>query len=221
MTTPVLPTPRKALTRRRGGTNKRNLAGQTFGYWATLREHSTRFGARMWECRCRCGSERIVEGRHLTSGRSKSCGCYRNEVISRVRKSHGLTETREYRIWCQMKGRCANPNIPEFANYGGRGITVCDRWLNSFEAFLTDMGNAPDGYSIDRINVNGNYEPSNCRWATPKQQANNTRRNHIIIVNGERITLSEASTRYGINYGTLKWRLRRGQSIEQALRHDD
>ena len=119
-----------------------------------------------------------------------------------------------------MKGRCRNSNLPDYANYGGRGITVCDRW-ESFENFIADMGQRPSRlHSIERINVNGNYEPTNCKWATPIEQARNTRRNVYYEINGLKLTLRQAVEMFGNgqNADTVKWRIYQGQSIKEALR---
>jgi len=138
-----------------------------------------------WNCVCECGNEIIVKGSHLRSGHTKSCGCLRKEIQSeRLKKSnyrHGLRFTNEYNIWSTMKARCSNINHNRYKNYGGRGIKVCDKWLNDFINFYKDMGKRPSKeYSIDRIDNDGNYEPNNCRWATWKQQANN-RSNNLIL----------------------------------------
>jgi hypothetical protein len=128
------------------------------------------------KCICDCGNTGTYYLCNLKSGKTKSCGCLYNETRVGNYK-HGGTGTREYSIWKAMKRRCYNKNVKDYPNYGGRGIIVCDRWLNSFENFISDMGKKPSAeYSIDRIDVNGNYEPSNCRWATPKEQRLNQRK---------------------------------------------
>jgi hypothetical protein len=144
--------------------------GVLYGRWvATQYEGSSR-----WKCVCTCGTERVVASRDLASGKSVSCGCYRLEVAGDGRRTHGMSESRAYNIWLGMKRRCLRKTDGRYPLYGGRGITVCKRWLK-FENFYKDMGEPPEGHSIDRINNNKGYTPSNCRWATQKEQVNNSR----------------------------------------------
>src|SRR5690606_36633953 len=129
-----------------------------------------------WLCLCDCGNEKSVRADSLVSGRILSCGCYHKEAVSQRTRTHGLSNTLEYHIWENMIQRCTNPNHLAFGYYGGRGITVCDRWRNDFTAFINDMGPRPSNcYSVDRIDVNKGYEPGNCRWATRETQMRNTR----------------------------------------------
>lgn len=131
---------------------------------------------------------------------------------------HGLTKTKEFKIWNSMKQRCYNPKNERFASYGGRGIKVCESWVNSFSEFLNDMGGKPANKSLDRINNDGNYEPSNCRWASPKEQQRNTRLNHVVIYEGNEVPLIEMAERFNLNYSTLSKRINRaGMSLEDAL----
>lgn len=141
---------------------------------------TTKWGHAVNEYLCACGVAFSAVVNNVMSGNTKSCGCLRKEVVAatgRKNRRHGESrQTAEYRTWMGMKIRCYYPNTNGYENYGGRGIKVCERWLNSFESFLADMGRRPStSHSIDRVNVNGNYEPKNCRWATDKQQRRNRR----------------------------------------------
>jgi hypothetical protein len=131
---------------------------------------------RQFKCRCECGNEITTKLFYLNKGQTKSCGCLNLELIKQRPVKHNKSKTKEYKAWLHMKGRCYNPKTIQFKYWGGRGIKVCDRWKNSFENFLEDMGFKPSlSHSLDRINVDGNYEPSNCRWATPEVQSRNRR----------------------------------------------
>lgn len=132
---------------------------------------------------------------------------------------HGGISTRTYVIWRGMKSRCLNPNVEAYAIYGGRGITVCERWVEKFQNFLADMGHAPDGMSLDRINNNGNYEPGNCRWATRTEQNRNSSHNHLVTAFGETKCVSEwrNDPRFKASRGSFQWRLKRGWDPELAM----
>jgi hypothetical protein len=152
-----------------------DLAGHKFGRLTAIKYE----GNAMWKCNCVCGNSSTVYRGDLRAGRTKSCGCLKNETQKDIgvrRTTHGLSNTSEYHTWYSMKYRCNNTNSKDYPDYGGRGITICDRWLESFDNFYKDMGEKPTAkHSLDRINVNGNYEPSNCRWATIAEQSNNKR----------------------------------------------
>lgn len=150
------------------------MIGGAYGRWTVIAElPERRNGKRVYLCRCSCGTERACVGGNLKSGISKSCGCRWRENVHAARFRHGRnTSDKTYQVWTSMHNRCRNPKCQRYHRYGGRGITVCERWAK-FENFLADMGEVPPGLSLDRINNDGNYEPGNCRWATRRQQAMN------------------------------------------------
>ena len=149
-----------------------DLTGKQFHEWTAVKYA----GARKWECVCSCGTRKIISGHNLRNGSSKSCGCRKNPGCP----THGLSRTREYNMWCNMKARCYNENRADYKHYGGRGIAVCERWRYDFEAFLEDMGKCPDGMTLERKDVNGDYCKANCCFESRRTQANNTRRNRPI-----------------------------------------
>lgn len=159
----------------------KNLTGRRFGrLTAVERVGSSPEGSATWLCKCDCGKDTIVPSIFLSNGHTKSCGCLKQEVLKRnSRRKHGLGGSSINRVWNDMKKRCFNQNCKAYINYGGRGITVCQEWQDSFEAFYDHVSQLPHfgeaGYSLDRINNDGNYEPGNVRWATRKDQNNNRR----------------------------------------------
>lgn len=171
-----------------------------------------------WNCLCDCGNSAIVRGNSLTMEVIKSCGCLRTESNKSRAKHNEWGKTKEYTTWSGIKDRCFNTNYKKYKDYGGRGITVCDRWIDSYDNFLKDMGRAPSQkHTIERENVNGNYEPSNCRWATMKEQQNNRRNNRMIEFNGLTMTLSQWCSKLNINYKRTQSRLNLGWSIEDSF----
>lgn len=197
---------------------RKNLAGQTFYQLIVLGRIPTANGDSYYVCNCTCGQRAIVKGSFLVAGVTKSCGCRRIDALVAHRRTHGMRKTPTYKAWCGMKERCTGQGRKDYSRYGGRGIAVCERWLHSFENFFADMGERPSkGHSIDRIDVNGNYSPENCRWATASEQQNNTRRNRVIAYNGVTQTLHHWSVATGIKQGTIWKRLKDGWSVEEAL----
>jgi len=204
------------------GVGFQDLTGAVFGRLEVVRLYSKGGGHTRWWCRCRCGREKAVLAHHLKSRRSPSCGCAIRRNCYPVQVTlgqHGKTNTPEHRIWCGMLQRCFDPSSSSYQRYGGRGITVCDGWLN-FDAFLKDMGVCPSSlYSLDRFpNIDGNYEPSNCRWATAKEQNRNRRDNRILTHNGQSLTLAEWSEVTGLERSTIANRINKlGWSVSKSL----
>lgn len=203
-----------------------DLTGQKFHRLTVIRFVSKRNSQHMWECICECGTIKVFASGNFKRKTPISCGCLRSENAKRTSKincdttTHGKSRTSEYGIWLQMRKRCNNVKDKYYHVYGGRGIRVCDRWINSFENFIEDIGERPSlKYSLDRFpNKNGNYEPENCRWATMKEQQNNRTNNRIIEFNGVSLNLTQWSEKLGLKKTTLRERLdRRHYSIEKAL----
>lgn len=191
---------------------RNDLTGQRFGRLLVMGAGSrrTKSGGMYWICRCDCGVVKEVSAQALRLGSTVSCGCYNKEYLeNNIKHGHNRKQCPKsgtYKSWDKMIQRCNNPNACEYKWYGGKGVSVCERWKD-FTNFLSDMGERPNGKSIDRINVRGNYEPSNCRWASTKQQANNTRRNVKFEHNGEMKTISELADIAGIEYDTMYYRI--------------
>lgn len=171
-----------------------------------------------WRVRCDCGTEKVVRMSAVTRGDTRSCGCLIREITAARSRSHGKSRDLIYQVWTSLVKRCCNPKTSNFADYGGRGITVCDRWRNSFEAFLEDMGPRPSPkHSIDRIDNDGNYEPGNCRWATWTVQARNRRGGRLVEIDGEVLPLKEAAERHGVPYHRVHRRIQNGWALTDAL----
>jgi len=183
-----------------------------FGRLRVLCEATTGNGRRRVTCLCECGNECIVHVSNLTRGLTKSCGCFRREFTTASKTKHGGKSSREYETWKRIIQRTTNSKRPDFHLYGARGIRVCERWRSSFSAFLQDMGQRPsDTHSIDRYPDNdGNYEPGNCRWALPGEQAANTRSVRWITINGQKVTLTRAASEIGVAQATLSKRIAAG-----------
>lgn len=201
-----------------------NLTGQKFGRLSVLsfdhKDEKSR--KRFWKCQCNCGNIVIVYQNHLKSGHTKSCGCLHSRQDINVK--HGccrrkVPKERVYKIWAGIKNRCLNDNNQAFSRYGGREISICEEWLNfeTFKSWALNNG-YKDDLTINRIDVNGDYEPSNCRWATPKEQANNRRNSTLLTFNGETHTLSEWENITGISQKVISSRINKlNWSIENSL----
>lgn len=203
---------------------KRDLTGQKFGRLLVLHDTGERKrGYVVWHCRCDCGNEVDVRGSHLTSGNTTSCGCYGRECVAERSTTHGMARQGEthpvYWVWRYMLQRCENPNNPAYKDYGGRGIKVCEEWHDPQVFIDWALTNGwQEGLSIDRIDNNGNYEPSNCRWTTQKEQARNKRNNRLITFNGKTQCLADWAEETGIKRQTLASRICNCHwSIERAL----
>lgn len=204
--------------------NFKDITGQRFGKLVVLGRgedavsKSGRHRIR-WECKCDCGKTITAYSENLKSGKTTSCGCYRIELIRERSITHGETRSKLYGVWSSIKSRCLNSNTVAYKDYGGRGISICDEWKNSFEAFR-DWAYAngyKEGVSIDRIDNNGNYCPDNCKWVISVVQANNRRSNNLITYNGETLTVTEWAEKLGKNPKTIFNRLYSGWSPIEAI----
>lgn len=198
-----------------------NLTGQKFGK-LTVKKCYRKNNITYCDCVCDCGNKKTTRSISLRCGDTNSCGCIRKEKAMLTAK-HKKSNSRIYRSWANMKARCSNKNNSRYYCYGANGIKVCDEWLNDFQAFYEwSMSNGyTDELTIDRIDVNGNYEPSNCRWTTVKEQNNNTRRNRLITYNGKTQTLSQWAEELGIKYKTLQNRIDKCHwTVEKAFTTD-
>lgn len=199
------------------------MIGKRFGRLIVIAEGEKRKGSRQarWVCLCDCGNKTApIDGSKLRYGETKSCGCYKRELVIQRNTKHNLCYTRIHRIWAGMQDRCYNPNSPKYHRYGARGIRVCDEWLNSLETFYDwAMTNGyREDLTIDRIDNDGNYEPSNCRWATNEEQCNN-RGHHIVLeINGETKTIAQWARETGLKYRTIHARYNRGWTGEDLIR---
>ena len=178
-----------------------DLTGLKFGRLTVIsRTGVAKGGSATWNCVCACGNKTVADGGNLKRGKVQSCRC--------SHRKHGKAGTRSYQTWDSMKQRCLNKNIPNYKYYGARGITICDRWL-TFKNFLEDMGDRPEGMTLERKDNDKGYTPDNCKWATPKEQNRNSRHNRMIEHQGQVKCLSEWAEKLGISYDTLWSRLKR------------
>jgi hypothetical protein len=200
----------------------KDITGLRFTRWTVIRRAGNNSsGTALWLCRCSCGTERSIRGTELRYGQSTSCGCLMREISRdlciRRNTTHGMTRSVEYRLWKAMIARCHSAQNSSYGFYGARGIQVCKRWRSSFINFYEDMGKRPTGATLDRTNNNGPYSPSNCRWATMREQSNNTRRNRILKFQGKSLTCAQWARELGITPMALWKRLNRGVPLSRAL----
>jgi len=196
-----------------------DLSGREFGFLRVVEEAGrTRLGLRLWRCVCVCGRETRRTGGDLKRRPNASCGCQHKRLAAEANRTHGGCKSPEYNSWCGMKERCNNPKHPRFHDYGGRGISVCQRWRESFAAFLADMGPKPTSkHTIEREDNDAGYGPENCRWATRAEQNNNTRSSRLVAHDGRTLTVAQWGEETGIRPGVIWFRLSRGWSAAEAL----
>lgn len=195
-----------------------DLVGQRFGMLVITYRAPNHSGRVRWAYLCDCGGSGIATTSNLRGGASTSCGCRTIKALLSRNTTHGKSKSTEFKVWVNMLARCNNRNTPCFHYYGGRGIYVCERW-NDFSLFYADMGPRPSTkHSLDRIDNDGPYSPDNCRWATSKEQASNTRRNVFVELDNEVITAAEAARRTGLHIVTLLDRVHRGEVGERLFR---
>ena len=198
-----------------------DITGQRFGRLVAINRVSTSGRRSVWAFRCDCGTVKEIRLENVRGGITESCGCIRKEKTASRSATHrhtvGRKSTATYRAYAHAKGRCTNPRDPKFANYGGRGVVMCERWLAGFENFLADMGEKPSGLTLDRIDVNGPYAPGNCRWATVRTQARNRTDNVWVEHGGAHIILKDYAALRGVRYKSLHRLVRyEGMSAEKA-----
>lgn len=200
---------------------KVNILGTRFYRLCVIEEmEADHRGEIQWKCLCDCGVETIVTGYNLRSRNTKSCGCYNIDRIVKRSKQHGMYKTRIYKIWVGVTKRCTNPNMTSYADYGGRGIKVCERW-SKFENFYEDMKDGyADNLSLERKNPNGDYEKSNCKWATMKEQARNKRNSKYIELGDKALTAAEWAEISGTMSSTIIWRVKNGWDVRRAIYGD-
>lgn len=204
---------------------RKDLTGQRFGRLTAISSRMDSDNRRcVWLCKCDCGNYKEFKSATLISGRAQSCGCLHNEIISKMSTTHGMSKTRLYSVWKGMRTRCYNPNSKSYKNYGGRGILICDEWKNDFLSFY--LWAFANGYNpnakhfectLDRIDVDGNYCPENCRWVSNTQQANNTRSVSRYTINGVEHTMTDWCNIYSIPKENVQARLQLGWDFEKAV----
>lgn len=207
------------LTREKAASRRQDLVGKVYNRLTVISPKILEDGtfSGKWNCLCQCGNYTEVTTARLNNGHTQSCGCLGIDRSREVCGTHLMRHTTEYAVWDNMKARCFNPNNSNYPRYGGRGITVCDEWKDSFESFYADMGPKPAGCSLDRINNDGNYCKENCRWADSVTQANNKSNNRMLSAFGKTQTMANWARDCGLTSNCLESRLKHGWGIEKAL----
>ena len=191
-----------------------DISGMKFGRLTVL----SYCGEKCWLVRCDCGTEKKMQGQAVRSGVVVSCGCFNKENAARLKKTHGQSKHPLFKTWEGMISRCKNERDKDWNDYGGRGIKVCDSWALSPATFFEDMGERPHRASLERVDLNGNYEPKNCVWATPMQQGANKRNNNRALIDGVWIHLAEAVRKYGLSESTIRNRMNKGMTMGEAVK---
>ena len=190
-----------------------DITGNIYGSLTVQRKSITKSKRTMWDCICECGTTKTIRGEHLKNGKIKSCGCKTSNLLS----SHGKSKSSAYNVWQNMKDRCHNKNNAHFSNYGGRGIFVCDSWLNSFENFFADMGEPEKGMTIDRINNDKGYSKENCKWSSRKDQVCNRRNNINLTHKGQTKCLKDWCREFNKPYGTAMYHYKKGKNFAEIF----
>jgi transposase len=202
-------------------TTAKDLTGQRFGMLVAVSREGYNGHFATWRYLCDCGEVVVKTGVDVTQtvrkGRVANCGCMSKVFLGNGSRKHMASTSTEYTSWRSAKGRCTNPRHHAWSRYGGAGITMCVRWLTSFESFYADMGVRPAGTSLDRIDTNGPYAPENCRWATRKEQAANRRISRTVVIDGVTMSIPDASKLVGIPLGTISKRVGRGLSADEVI----
>lgn len=195
-----------------------DLTGKRFGRWLVQCRVASPHGrpGAFYQCLCDCGTARVVVGYSMTYGDSTSCGCYLREMVGKMFTKHGKTNSPEWKTWAAMIARCTQPSMETYQFYGGKGISVCERW-KEFANFLADMGSKPKGLSLDRIDSAGNYEPGNCKWSTAAEQAINKSNNIWVEIDGRKQVMTHWAKELGIKRTTVIMRIKRGWDPVRAL----
>jgi len=196
---------------------KKDLTNKVFGRLIVIRHHEIRNGTWYWLCLCRCGDQTIVRGSHLTDGGTKSCGCLCTDNVRKANTKHGMSFTPTHYSWSGMKTRCLNKNSVDYENYGGRGIKICNEWLK-FDNFYEDMGERPEGKTLERVCNDGDYNKYNCVWATIQEQNDNRSVSLSLTFNDKTMTFKKWADSLGLKYDTLWKRIYvSGWSLDKAL----